>query len=49
MYPVVQTLKDPTNNRVLSVANKSIWISGIAYFIIGLMGYLTFQDSAGSV
>jgi len=46
MYPVVQTLKDPTNNRVLSVANKSIWISGIAYFIIGLMGYLTFQDSA---
>ena len=45
IYPVVQTLKDPTNNRVLSVANKSISISGIAYFIIGLMGYMTFQDS----
>ena len=45
IYPVVQTLKDPTNNRVLSVANKSILISGIAYFIIGLMGYMTFQDS----
>ena len=45
IYPVVQTLKDPTNNRVLSVANKSILISGIAYFTIGLMGYMTFQDS----
>jgi len=46
MYPVMQTLRDPTNNRVLSVANKSILISGIAYFTIGLMGYMTFQDSA---
>ena len=49
IYPVVQTLKDPTNNRVLSVANKSILISGIAYFIIGLMGYMTFQDSTSGM
>jgi amino acid permease len=45
LYPVVQTLRDPTNNRILTVSNKSLFVAAMAYFVIGLMGYLTFQDS----
>ena len=44
VFPVLQTLHQPSPTRVVAVINRSLLLSYLVYVTVGLCGYYTFRE-----